>query len=241
MDQRVPPGEERPGEKRRDKGGQKQQDRYRWNLSFPFGKKFGLLSPVRSPTGGAGSLVRLLCDIPSGTEALVHICCAPDASYGIRALRDRFDVTGFFYNPNIDSREEFRKRLRATLDLRERNPFSLVVGAGGEEAWKDAARGMEGEPEGGRRCEACVRLRLRETARKAAELGMPAFGTVLTVSPKKNAAMVNRVGREEGERSGIRFVEADLKKGDGFLKSVRASKEMGLYRQRYCGCRYSYR
>jgi epoxyqueuosine reductase len=184
--------------------------------------------------------VKLLCDIPAGTETLVHICCAPDASYGVRALRDRFDVTGFFYNPNIHPREEFRKRLRATLDLQEKDPFSLVVGAGGEEAWEDAARGTEGEPERGRRCEACIRLRLRETARKAAELGMPAFGTVLTVSPKKDAAMVNRAGREEGERAGIRFVEADLKKGDGYLKSVRASKEMGLYRQSYCGCRYSF-
>jgi len=185
--------------------------------------------------------VKLLCDIPSGTEALVHICCAPDASYGVRALRDRFDVTGFFYNPNIDSREEFRKRLSATLDLREKDPFPLVVGSGGEEAWDDAVRGMEGEPERGRRCEACVRLRLRETARKAAELEMPAFGTVLTVSPKKDAAMVNRVGREEGERAGLRFIEADMKKVDGYLKSVRASREMGLYRQNYCGCRYSRR
>ncbi len=183
--------------------------------------------------------MKLLSDIPSGTKTLVHICCAPDASYGIRALRERFDVTGFFYNPNVHPREEIRKRLLATLDLREKAPFSLVVGAGGEEAWKDAVRGMEVDPERGRRCEACVRFRLRETARKAAELGMPAFGTVLTVSPKKNAAMVNRVGREEGERSGVRFVEADLKKADGYLKSVRASKELGLYRQNYCGCRYS--
>ncbi|MFA5808515.1 MAG: epoxyqueuosine reductase QueH [bacterium] len=185
--------------------------------------------------------MKFLCDIPSGTEVLVHICCAPDASYGVRALRDRFDVTGFFYNPNIHPREEIRKRLRATLDLQEKDPFSLVVGTGGEEAWEGAARGMEGEPERGRRCEACVRLRLRETARKAAELGMPAFGTVLTVSPKKDAAMVNRVGREEGERAGVRFVEADMKKGNGYLQSVQAAREMGLYRQSYCGCRYSCR
>ena len=184
--------------------------------------------------------MQLLCDIPSGTEVLVHLCCAPDAAYGVRALRNRFDVTGFFYNPNIDSREEFRKRLFAALDLQEKDPFPMVIGTGGEEGWEDAVRGMEGEPERGRRCEACVRLRLRETARKAVELGMPAFGTVLTVSPKKDAAMVNRVGREEGERAGIRFVEADLKKRDGYLKSVRASKEMGLYRQIYCGCRYSF-
>ncbi len=185
--------------------------------------------------------MKFLCDIPPGTEALVHICCAPDASYGVRALRDRFDVTGFFYNPNIHPVEELGKRLRATLDLREKDPFDLVVGAGGEEAWEAATRGMENEPERGRRCEACVRLRLRETARKAAELGMPAFGTVLTVSPKKDASMVNRVGREEGERAGLRFVEADLKKKDGYLYSVRASRAMGLYRQNYCGCRFSLR
>ena len=185
--------------------------------------------------------MKLLCDIPSGTELLVHICCAPDAVSGMRALRKQFDVAGFFYNPNVHPREEFRKRLLAALDLQEKDPYPLLIGTGGEEEWEDAVRGMEGEPERGSRCEACVRLRLRETARKAAELGMPAFGTVLTVSPKKDAAMVNRVGREEGERAGIRFAEADLKKGDGYLKSVRASKEMGLYRQRYCGCRYSMR
>jgi len=185
--------------------------------------------------------VKLLCDIPSDAELLVHICCAPDAAYGVRALRERFDVTGFFYNPNIHPREEYRKRLLATLDLQENAPFPMVVGSGGEREWEEAVRGMDGEPERGRRCEECVRLRLRETARKAAVLGMPAFGTVLTVSPKKDAAMVNRVGREEGERAGVRFAEADLKKGDGYLKSVRISREMGLYRQRYCGCRYSFR
>lgn len=182
-----------------------------------------------------------LSDIPPGTELLLHVCCAPDAAWGVRAMRDRFDVTGFFYNPNIHPREEFRKRLLATLDLQEKAPFPLLVGNGGEAAWEDATRGMEDEPERGRRCEACVRLRLRETARKAVELGMPAFGTVLTVSPKKDAATVNRVGREEAERAGVRFAEADLKKGSGYLESVRASKEMGLYRQRYCGCRYSFR
>ena len=171
----------------------------------------------------------------------MHICCAPDAGAGVRALRERFHVAGFFFNPNIHPRDEFRKRLFAAFDLQEMDPFPMVIGTGGEEEWEDAVRGMEGEPERGRRCEACVRLRLRETARKAVELGMPAFGTVLTVSPKKDAAMVNRVGREEGERAGVRFVEADLKKGDGYLKSVRASKEMGLYRQSYCGCRYSVR
>jgi len=185
--------------------------------------------------------VKLLSDVPAGTELLLHICCAPDAAHGVVALRERFDVTGFFYNPNIHPEEEFRKRLMAALDLTDRSPFPLVVGHGGTTAWDEAVRGLEGEPERGRRCEACIRMRLRETARKASELGMPACGTVLTVSPKKDAEMINRVGREEAERAGVDFVAADLKKGNGYLNSVRASREMGIYRQRYCGCRYSYR
>ena len=184
-------------------------------------------------------MMMLLADIPRGTKVLIHICCAPDASYGMRALRERFDVTGFFYNPNIHPGEEFRKREQAALELQRKDPFPLILGSGGEAAWEDAVRGLEGEPERGRRCEACIRFRLRETARKAAELGMPAFGTVLTVSPKKDAAMVNRVGMEVERLPGVRFVAADLKKRDGYLQSVRLCREMGIYRQRYCGCRYS--
>jgi len=185
--------------------------------------------------------VKLLSEIPAGTEVLLHICCAPDAAYGIRAMRERFDVTGFFYNPNIHPLEEFRRRLVATLDLQDKAPFPLVMGRGGDRAWEKAVRGLESEPEGGRRCEECIRLRLRETAAKAAALGMPAFGTVLTVSPRKNAAIINRLGREEETRSGVRFLAADLKKNDGYLRSVRITRELGIYRQRYCGCRYSIR
>jgi len=183
--------------------------------------------------------VKLLSDIPRGEKVLLHICCAPDASYGVRALGELFDVTGFFYNPNIHPEEEHRKRVQATLDLRDKAPFRLILGEGGEAGWEEEVRGLEGEPERGRRCEACVRFRLRETARKAAELGMPAFGTVLTVSPKKDAEMVNRVGAEVEKETGVRFVAADLKKKDGYLQSVRITRELGIYRQRYCGCRHS--
>lgn len=183
--------------------------------------------------------MKLLSDIPPGEKVLLHICCAPDASYGVPALREHCDVTGYFYNPNIHPEEEYRKRVQATLDLREKAPFPLIIGSGGEAAWEEAVRGLEGEPEKGRRCEACLRFRLLETARKAAELGFPSFGTVLTVSPKKDAAMVNRIGSEVEALSGVRFVAADMKKKDGYLKSVIACRELGIYRQRYCGCRYS--
>ena len=174
-----------------------------------------------------------------GDSVLLHICCAPDASYGVPALQERFRVTGFFFNPNIQPGMEYDRRLSATLHLTEKVPFPLEVAPGGEEEWEDAVRGLENEPERGRRCEECIRMRLARTARDAKSLGISAFSTVLTVSPKKDAAMVNRIGREEGEKAGILFLEADMKKNDGFRKSVETTKRLGIYRQNYCGCRYS--
>ena len=172
---------------------------------------------------------------------LLHICCAPDAAHGVRAMGERFRVTGFFWNPNISPAGELERRLDALRRLREALPFALETAEGGEAEWEEATRGLADEPERGARCEACIRLRLRKTAEEAVRRGFPAFGTVLTVSPKKDAAMVNRVGREEGERAGVAFVGADLKKNDGFRKSVEVSRRLGLYRQDYCGCRHSVR
>lgn len=183
--------------------------------------------------------MRLLSDTSGGESVLLHLCCAPDASYGVPAMQERFRVTGFFFNPNIQPGEEFERRLQATRKVQDFLPFALEVEDGGENEWKEAVRGLEGEPEKGRRCEACIRLRLRRTGEKAKSLGIPAFCTVLTVSPRKDAAMVNRIGREEGKRAGLLFIEADMKKGDGFQKSVNISKKLGIYRQDYCGCIYS--
>jgi predicted adenine nucleotide alpha hydrolase (AANH) superfamily ATPase len=156
-------------------------------------------------------------------------------------MQERFRVTGFFFNPNIDPGEEYARRLHATRQLQDFLPFALEVAGGGEKQWEEAVRGLDEEPEKGRRCEACIRMRLRRTAQEAKRQGMSAFCTVLTVSPKKDAAMVNRIGREEGERAGVFFIEADMKKKDGFRKSVEISKKLGIYRQDYCGCRYSLR
>lgn len=180
--------------------------------------------------------MKILGPCRDGEDVLLHICCAPDASYGVPAMQERFRVTGFFFNPNIHPGEEHARRLHATRRLQDFLPFPLEVGGGGEKEWDEAVRGLEGEPEKGRRCEACIRLRLRRTAETAKTLGIPAFCTVLTVSPKKDAAMVNRVGREEGERAGLLFIEADMKKCDGFRKSVEITKKLGIYRQNYCGC-----
>jgi len=179
---------------------------------------------------------------PGGVKSvLLHICCAPDASYGVQAMQEKYRVTGFFFNPNIQPGEEYDRRVSATLRLAERSPFPLTVAPGGEEEWEYAVRGLESEPERGRRCEACIRMRLARTAMEAKCLGIQSFSTVLTVSPKKDAAMVNRIGREEGEKAGVPFLEADMKKNDGFRKSVETTKRLGIYRQNYCGCRYSLR
>src|SRR3989304_1310393 len=190
-------------------------------------------------TEGGDSDRRQIAMLPEGESVLVHICCAPDASYGIPAMSKRFRVSGFFFNPNIWPGQEHDRRLQATRQLQDALPFALPVVGGGEEEGEQATRGMEDEPERGRRCEACIRMRLARTAREAKSHGIPGVSTVLPASPKKDAAMVNRVGREEGEKAGVLFLEADLKKNDGFRKSVEITKRLGIYRQNYCGCRDS--
>ena len=185
--------------------------------------------------------MKLITPAVEGENVLLHICCAPDASYAVSAMQEHFRITGFFFNPNIQPGEEYALRLQAARQLRDFLPCALEVEGGGEKDWEEDVRGLEEEPEKGRRCEACIRMRLRRTAEEAKRQGFPAFCTVLTVSPKKDAAMVNRIGREEGERAGVFFIEADMKKNDGFKKSVEISKRLGIYRQDYCGCRYSVR
>lgn len=185
--------------------------------------------------------MKLIRPCPAGEELLVHICCGPDAAYGVSALAEKYRVAGWFFNPNLQPREEFDRRLEAVRQLRDALPFPLEVAEGGEEEWEEAVLGLEKEPEKGRRCEACIRVRLRRAAAEAKRRGIPNLCTVLTVSPKKDASMVNRIGREEAEAAGVFFLEADLKKRDGFRKSVEISKRFGLYRQNYCGCRYSFR
>lgn len=186
--------------------------------------------------------MKLLRPYPKGTRVLLHICCAPDAAHGVPAmLAEGFRVTGHFFNPNIQPAEEYARRLDATRQLQAAIPFPLVVEGGFEAEWEEAVRGLEHEKERGKRCEACVRLRLRRTAEAAREAGCDAIASVLTVSRLKSARMVNPIGKEEAARAGVAFIDADMGKNDGYNDSVRVTTRLGIYRQDYCGCRFSIR
>lgn len=172
-------------------------------------------------------------------KLLLHICCAPDATHPIQILNDDYELGAFFYNPNIHPREEYVKRLEDMRVLAKKWDIVLYEGEYDKDRWLLLTEEYKEEPEGGKRCEICYRMRLEETAKKAREEGYDLFGAVLTTSPHKDARKINEIGRGIGEKYGIPFLESDFKKKDGFKKSVELSKGLGLYRQNYCGCIYS--
>ncbi len=166
---------------------------------------------------------------------LLHICCAPCGSASVeRLLLENREVTLFFSNSNIFPEEEFQKRLYYAEKLASHYGIRLVRDNYEHERWLSAVKGLENEPEKGMRCSACFRFSLENTARKAYELGIGEFTTTLTISPHKDSKQVFDAGKGmEG------FSEHDFKKRDGFRRSLELSKELGLYRQEYCGCEFS--
>ncbi len=177
--------------------------------------------------------------LPRGAGLLLHVCCAPCSAGSLRRLCELFSVTMYFSNSNIHPAGEFQHRLHAARTLAQGLHVPLVEATYDPEAWAAATRGFEDAAEGGERCSACITLRLRETARHAVEERFPLFASTLTISPRKNPLLVNRAGEAAGKEFGVRFLRCDLKKNEGFLESVRVSNEFNLYRQHYCGCRYS--
>jgi predicted adenine nucleotide alpha hydrolase (AANH) superfamily ATPase len=167
---------------------------------------------------------------------LAHICCGPDAVYAVALLQADHEVTGFFYNPNIDPPEEYGRRLAEAEKVERILGFPLLAGDYDRSRWEKAVRAFGSEPEKGRRCDICCAVRLDRTARLAREAGLPAFTTIMTVSPRKKADTINRIGRRIAAKYGLRFLEADFKKKGGFEKSVDLSRRYGLYRQKDCGC-----
>jgi len=156
-------------------------------------------------------------------------------------LKESFDVTVFFYNPNIHPKEEYEKRRDDIRRLAQRWGFSLIMGEYEVDGWFAAVKGYEEEPEGGARCGICYRMRLDKTAQMAKDREFAFFGTTLSISPHKKAAVINPIGVELQKVWGVRFYEADFKKKDGFKISCRICDEEGLYRQSYCGCVFSRR
>jgi len=174
-------------------------------------------------------------------KLLLHVCCGPCSTEVIRRLKDDYEVVGFFYNPNIHPDEEYHKRLMEVQRISALWRVLVDVGPHDHERFLDAARGLEAEVEGGKRCLVCYRLRLEETARRAADNGCTHLATTLTIAPMKKAAAINPIGREAAVRYDLVFVEADWKKRDGFKHSIELSQDLGLYRQNYCGCEFSRR
>jgi len=174
-------------------------------------------------------------------KLLLHSCCGPCSSAVIERLIKEYDVTVFFYNPNItDEPEYIHRREEQKRLIKEAYPNAgFIEGDYIPEDYFSRVRGMEGEPEGGARCRECFVMRLEETARMAKEQGYDCFDTTLTVSPHKNYSVISAVGDELSAKYSVRYLGGNYKKQDGYMRSVQLSREYGLYRQNYCGCEFS--
>jgi hypothetical protein len=172
-------------------------------------------------------------------KLVMHVCCGPCASGVLERVTGEYETSCYFYNPNIYPAAEYGLRLDQMREVARILKVRLIDDTYDADVWESEVKGLEGEPEGGRRCGVCFRRRLLMTARKAKSVGADCFGTTLTISPHKNAGLINRIGREISEEVGVRFLEADWKKQDGFKRSIEISKKLGLFRQDYCGCKYS--
>jgi predicted adenine nucleotide alpha hydrolase (AANH) superfamily ATPase len=172
-------------------------------------------------------------------KLLLHICCAPCSTHVVEVLKGDYDLTGYFYNPNIHPESEYSRREEEMKRYAREIGLKLVCAEYDDARWFEMVKGMENVPEGGERCFLCFRLRLEKTAQYAKEHGYQFLTTTLSVSPHKNAAKINEIGSEVAERRQLQWHAADFKKRGGFERSVRMSKQAGLYRQSYCGCVFS--
>lgn len=173
---------------------------------------------------------------------LIHSCCAPCSSYVLEYLSEYFNITVLYYNPNIDSKEEYEKRSQEQQRLVKEmglEGIKVITADYEPEVFYDAVQGFEKEPEGGKRCYICYGLRLMEAARVAAEGCFDYFTTTLTISPLKNAQWLNELGQKAAQQTGTRFLPSDFKKKGGYQRSIALSKEYSLYRQNFCGCIFS--
>lgn len=174
---------------------------------------------------------------------LLHCCCAPCSSAVWERIAGYFDVTAYYYNPNISPEDEYDKRaselVRLSRELPMKTSVKTVIAPYDPAPLDEISKGKEDIPEGGARCFECYKLRLEETARAAKEGGYDFFCTTLSVSPYKNAEWLNELGGELAEKYGVPYLFSDFKKKNGYKRSCELSREYGLYRQAFCGCEYS--
>ena len=180
-------------------------------------------------------------------QILLHSCCGPCSTACIERLLSDYDITVYYYNPCIDDPAEYEKRKATQMQFLQK--FNEEPGSAGRvsfmeapydpERYLEAVKGLENEPEGGRRCSVCFHMRLQKTAETASMLHYDLFGTTLTVSPHKDYDTISAIGKRLGALYGVSYLDANFKKKDGFKRSIELSKKYGLYRQNYCGCRFT--
>jgi predicted adenine nucleotide alpha hydrolase (AANH) superfamily ATPase len=172
-------------------------------------------------------------------KLLLHVCCAPDAAWVLNLLKNEYDMCCYFFNPNIFPEEEYNKRLNEAKKVAELFNVPLVFEPYNPLEWETAVKNFLDTKEGGKRCEECFYLRLRQTAKYCKNAGYNSFTTVMSISPHKNIDMLNAAGKKSAQEFGVIYAEFNFKKKNGFLNSIKLSKELNLYRQNYCGCRLS--
>ena len=176
---------------------------------------------------------------------LLHACCAPCSSYVISYLANYFDITIYFYNPNMDSDDEYEKRCaelkRFVREFKTKHPVHVVIEEYHHDEFLEISKGLENEPERGRRCLKCYELRLRKSFMYAKENNFDYITTTLTLSPHKNSKIINEIGKKLEDELSFPYLFSDFKKKDGYKKSILLSQEYNLYRQNYCGCEFSKR
>ena len=185
-------------------------------------------------------LLDLIKNLDHKPKLLLHTCCGPCSTTCLEILSKHFDITVYYYNPNIEPYEEYI--------LRKKEQIRYIEEAGldvkfldcdyDHEDFQKIARGLEEEKEGRARCYACYTLRLSKTAQTAKRLGFEYFGTTLTVSPHKKSALINQIGAFQEKKYGVKYLYSDFKKNEGYKRSVELAKKYNLYRQNYCGCLY---
>ncbi len=185
---------------------------------------------------------KLLAELKNKGERpklLLHACCAPCASSSVERIKEYFDLTLYFYNPNMDSQSEYLLRAKEIERLADFFKVDYIIERYNKSEFLSAVCGLESEKEGGARCVKCFELRLGKTADFAKQNGFDYFATTLTLSPLKNAELLNKIGLRLGEERGVKYLVSDFKKKNGYIRSIELSKQLSLYRQSYCGCEFS--